>query len=107
MVLRILGVRQLLQALITAVVPARATFALGTAADAIHSASMLLLLGALDRRRRGVALFEAGVAAGLARAGGRAARQSRTNASASSTRSPTLTTKANPDGSTRRSATTR
>jgi hypothetical protein len=67
-VARLLGVRHLTQAALSAVRPSPALLALGVEADLLHSASMLAL-GALDPPRRRIGLTDAMVAAAFAAAG--------------------------------------
>ena len=67
-VARVLGVRQLAQAALTADHPSRAVLVLGAEVDAAHAASMLGL-GLLSGRWRTAALREALVAGSLAAAG--------------------------------------
>jgi hypothetical protein len=73
-VTRVLGVREVAQGVVLAVAPR--TAAVGGAVDALHAASMLLL-AVLSRRHRRAALVSAAVAALLATASGRAARDVR------------------------------
>lgn len=61
-VLRVLGVRHLAQAAVLLRRPTPAAFRLGAVADGLHALTALAL--AVDRRRRGVALIDAALAAG-------------------------------------------
>ncbi|MFB9237794.1 hypothetical protein ACFFWC_19905 [Plantactinospora siamensis] len=61
-VLRVLGARHLAQGAVTAWRPTGPVLAAGAAADALHGASTVLLV-ALDRRQRGPAVAETGLAA--------------------------------------------
>jgi hypothetical protein len=70
---RVLGARQLAQALATGAQPTPAVLALGAEVDAAHAASMLAL-GLFTRRWRQAALVDALIAAGFATAGAAAAR---------------------------------
>ena len=72
-VARVLGARQLAQALASGPVPSYPLLAVGVEIDLLHAASMLAL--ALDSRRRRPALTDALIAAGFALAGAHAARQ--------------------------------
>lgn len=67
-VLRVLGTRQLAQALVYVAEPARSVRMLGSVTDLMHFASMLALACA-DRRWRRAALVDALVAAGYAYVG--------------------------------------
>ncbi len=66
-VARVLGARHLAQAAVCGVLPARGMIQAGTAADGLHSASMLVLAGAEPRLRRAL-LADAAVAAAFAAA---------------------------------------
>lgn len=66
-VARILGIRHLIQAALTAVAP-RPGFAVGSQVDAVHATSMVML-GAVSRAERRAALTDALTEAGLAVAG--------------------------------------
>jgi len=70
---RVLGARQLTQALATGGQPTAAVLALGAVVDAAHAASMLTL-GLVTCRWRRAALLDALIAAGFAIAGATAAR---------------------------------
>ena len=72
-VARVLGARNVGQALITGPAPGPTALRLGIAVDALHAASMLTLAAA-DRQLRGLALRSAGVAAGWGAAAALAAR---------------------------------
>lgn len=72
-VLRLLGVRQLAQALLCARDPTAAVARWGAGADAAHAGSMLAL-ALFDRRRRRAASIDACIAATLAVAGFTGAR---------------------------------
>ncbi len=72
-VARVLGVRHLVQALLTADRPAPAALTLGALVDLLHLASMLGL-AVVDPRHRRYALLDAGAAAGWAATGAAAAR---------------------------------
>ena len=73
-VVRILGVRHLIQAGVVSTVPlSRWPLALGSGVDALHASSMAVL-AAVDRRRRRAAAADAAVAVTLAAAGWRAAQ---------------------------------
>ncbi|MFC1413500.1 hypothetical protein ACEZCY_29665 [Streptacidiphilus sp. N1-12] len=78
--LRVLGLRQLVQAAATVSAPTPGVLGLGTGVDLLHAASMAALAG-VSRRYRGVALPETLAATALALAGtvaaGQAARQAR------------------------------
>jgi hypothetical protein len=67
-VARVLGVRQLGQALASAAVPSAAVVETGAGIDAVHALSMVAL-GVASRRHRRAALASAGVAASFATAG--------------------------------------
>lgn len=67
-VARVLGARQVVQAVLTAAMPTRAVRHLGVGVDALHAASMLALAMA-DSRRRRMALLDALLASTLAVAG--------------------------------------
>jgi hypothetical protein len=76
LVLRVLGARHLIQAGVVSSAPARGrALAVGCGVDAIHAASMVLL-AAVDRRRRRLAVADAGVAGAFAATGWRAAHRS-------------------------------
>jgi hypothetical protein len=66
-VVRVLGVRQLLQAGVTAVAPTAGVLKAGAVVDALHAASGVAY-AALDTRERRVGLLDAGIAAGFAAA---------------------------------------
>jgi hypothetical protein len=72
-VAQLLGARHLLQTALTAVMPRPRTFALGGEVDTLHATSMLLL-AALSRPGRRVALTDALTEAAFAAAGFSAAR---------------------------------
>ena len=72
-VLRLLGGRHLVQALITARRPSARVVRLGVAVDALHALSMVGL-GLSDAQRRRIALTSAGVATAFAVAGTVSAR---------------------------------
>lgn len=72
LVVRLLGVRHLLQAAVTTAVPTPAVLRLGAGVDAAHAPSMIL--AALDRRRRRTAVAEMLCAGSFAVAGLHAAR---------------------------------
>lgn len=74
-VARVLGARQLTQAVLSGPVPGYPVLAAGAAIDLIHAASMLAL--AADGRRRRAALTDALIAGGFAAAGAAAARQAK------------------------------
>jgi hypothetical protein len=76
-VARVLGIRHLIQATLTAAAPRPATFAVGGQVDAVHTASMLLL-AAVSRAGRRAALTDALAEAALAAAGFSASVQART-----------------------------
>lgn len=61
-VLRLLGARHVLQALVSAISPGRAFLRLGACVDAVHAVG-LVVLAALDRRWSRAALADAAVAA--------------------------------------------
>jgi hypothetical protein len=67
-VARLLGARHLAQATLTALAPRPGMFAAGTAADALHAASMLML-AVVDRTARRTALTDAMAEAAFAAAG--------------------------------------
>ncbi len=67
-VVRILGGRQLIQALATGADPTATMLAVGAAVDVIHGLTMVVL-AVVDRRRRRVALGDALIAAAFAWAG--------------------------------------
>ena len=82
-VIRVLGIRQLCQALLTGTQPSAAVLALGAEADAAHAASMVAL-ALCSRRWRRAALADAMIAslfalagAAMARCGERPAAQTR------------------------------
>lgn len=60
--LRVLGARQVAQGALTARIGSRTARRFGSAVDGLHCASMLLL-AALDERRRRAALVQASIAA--------------------------------------------
>lgn len=60
--LRVLGVRQIAQGVVTARSDSRTVRRISAAVDSLHCASMLLL-AILDRRRRSAALVQASIAA--------------------------------------------
>jgi hypothetical protein len=62
---RVLGVRQLLQAAVMTAAPTGPVAALGAAVDAVHAGTDVAL-AAVSPRWRGIALLDAGIAAGLA-----------------------------------------
>lgn len=64
---RVLGVRQLVQATLLARSGTPEAHTIGAAVDTVHAISMLPLM-LLDRRRRGIALSQFGIALGLAAA---------------------------------------
>ncbi len=64
-VVRVLGLRHIVQALVTAAYPSRRVTQLGTAADALH-ATTDITFGLLKRRRAAPAFTDAGVAIGFA-----------------------------------------
>lgn len=74
-VARLLGARQLVQALASGGAPSYPVLALGVEVDALHAASMLAL-AVVDRRRRQVAFADALLAGSFALAGALAARAS-------------------------------
>ena len=67
-VARVLGVRELLQATVTAAVPARSVVGAGAAIDAVHAVTAVGL-ALVDPRRRALALASAATAAGWAALG--------------------------------------
>ena len=67
-IVKILGARHLVQAMITSGRPSGAVLTLGAGVDAAHAASMAIL-GMLSGRWRGVAFTDALIAASLATAG--------------------------------------
>jgi len=75
-VVRVLGARQLAQALITGTHPTTAVLLFGAEADATHAASMVTL-ALVSRRWRRAALADAAIATGFAWAGTAAARPDR------------------------------
>lgn len=76
LVLRVLGTRHLIQAGVVSSTGARRwALAVGCGVDAIHAASMVLL-AAVDRRRRRLAVADAGVAGAFAATGWRVAHRS-------------------------------
>jgi hypothetical protein len=75
-VAQVLGTRHLIQAVLTAIAPQPAVFAIGGQADAVHTASMLLL-AAVSRAGRRAALTDALTEAALAAAGFSASIQAR------------------------------
>jgi len=78
-VARVLGARQLVQALGSGRRPSYPVLAVGVEVDLLHAASMLGL-GLVDRRRRRVALADAVIAGSFALAGTAAARGGQTRA---------------------------
>jgi hypothetical protein len=74
-VVRVLGIRHLVQAALTAAAPTPAVFAVGRQVDAVHAASMLVA-GLWPAERR-AALADALVEAALAAGGAAAGRQAR------------------------------
>ena len=73
-VITILGVRHLIQALITTAGPNKTVIKAGSGVDAVHAASMVIL-GLLSRRWRGAAFADALIAGSLAVTGAACARQ--------------------------------
>lgn len=71
-VARVLGARQLAQALASGNAPSYPVLALGVEVDLLHAGSMIAL-GIVDRRRGGIALVDALIAGSFALAGVRAA----------------------------------
>ncbi|HEX5268241.1 MAG TPA: hypothetical protein VFW24_15855 [Acidimicrobiales bacterium] len=67
-VVRVLGARQVAQAVLTGTRPSHAVLVLGTGVDALHAASMVFL-ALFDRRLRRAALADAFIALGFAGAG--------------------------------------
>ncbi len=67
-VVRVLGGRQLIQALGTGADPTAAVLAVGAAVDVVHGLSMVTL-GVIDRRQRRLALGDALIAAAFVWAG--------------------------------------
>jgi hypothetical protein len=63
-VVRVLGMRQLIEASVAAAIPSPLTFKVSSAVDGLHAGSMLAL-AATDDRRRKVALADAVLAGGL------------------------------------------
>lgn len=63
--IRVLGVRDLVQSIVTTVAPSQGVVRAGFAIDLVHAASMLALAAA-DRRRRRPALTSAAIAGVLA-----------------------------------------
>jgi hypothetical protein len=63
-VVRILGLRQLIEAVVDAVLPSPLTLKVSSAVDGLHAGSMLALAAADDRRRK-LALADAALAGGL------------------------------------------
>jgi len=63
-VVRILGLRQLIEAVVGAAIPSPVTLRVSSAVDGLHAGSMLALAAA-DGRRRKAALADAAVASGL------------------------------------------
>lgn len=70
---RVLGVRQVTQALVSGLTPTRAVLWLGAEVDVAHAASMIGL-AVFERRYRRAALVDAAIAAAFALAGATAAR---------------------------------
>ncbi|MBA2772538.1 MAG: hypothetical protein H0U36_00625 [Nocardioidaceae bacterium] len=66
--IRVLGVRDLVQAIATIAAPSRRVVRAGVAVDLLHAASMLALATA-DQRRRRLALTSAALAGALAASG--------------------------------------
>ena len=81
---RVLGLRQLVQAAVTAPTPSPAVLALGVEVDLLHAASMVALAAVRPRYRR-AALAEALAATALACAGTIAARRARSASRATPT----------------------
>ena len=77
-VARVLGARQLGQALASGDSPSYPVLALGVEVDLLHAGSMIVL-GLTDRRRRRTAFLDALIAASFALAGALAARTSTTD----------------------------
>ncbi|MGH9056674.1 MAG: hypothetical protein ACRDYY_12565 [Acidimicrobiales bacterium] len=75
-VVRVLGARQVAQAIVSGTRPSAAVLALGAGVDAVHSLSMLSW-ALVDRTHRRPALGSALLAGGFSLAGLRAARSSR------------------------------
>lgn len=75
---RVLGARQLTQALASGASPSYPVLALGVEVDLLHAGSMVAL-GIVDRRRRRLALLDALIASSFAVAGALAARTSSTD----------------------------
>jgi len=73
LVIRVLGARQLGQAVASGTSPSYPILALGVEVDLIHAATMIAL-GPVDRRRRTIAVENALIAASFALAGALAAR---------------------------------
>lgn len=72
---RVLGVRHLIQAAVTGWRPGPAVLAVGAGVDALHGLTAVLLAG-LDRRQRGPAVAETGLAAAWITAAAAARRHS-------------------------------
>ena len=66
--MRLLGARQVAQAVLTGTRPSHAVLVLGAGVDALHASSMVIL-ALFDRRLRRAALADAFVALGFAWAG--------------------------------------
>jgi hypothetical protein len=64
LVVRILGLRQLIEALLAGAIPSPLTLKVSGAVDGLHAGSMLAL-AAVDERRRRVALADAALASSL------------------------------------------
>lgn len=75
-VARLLGVRHLVQAALSAVAPRPEMLALGAQVDTVHTASMLMV-ATVSRAGRRTALTDAVAEAALAAAGALAAREAR------------------------------
>jgi hypothetical protein len=76
-VVRVLGARQVAQALLSGRAPTGSVLLLGAEADVAHAATMITL-AVLQRRYRRAALCDAAIAAAFALAGATAARSTRT-----------------------------
>ncbi|MFE9690243.1 hypothetical protein [Micromonospora sp. NPDC005806] len=74
--LRVLGVRHLVQAVVTLRRPTPAVLTVGAAADGLHALSAVAL-AAVDRRQRRVALLDSAIAGGWSVLDLRAARRPR------------------------------
>jgi hypothetical protein len=75
-VVRILGLRQLIEAVVVAVIPSPLTLKVSSAVDGLHAGSMLALAAADDRRRK-IALADAALASSLSAAAWAQARSLR------------------------------